>query len=87
MIEAAYAVRYDGEVEQGRTAPLRVHIETETGEMTDVILKATVTPHLSIEGLANEMLGALLAGDLGLPIPKPYFVTVHPSSLPVFRMP
>lgn len=79
VIEAAYAVRYDGEVEQGRTAPLRVHIETETGEMTDVILKATVTPHLSIEGLANEMLGALLAGDLGLPIPKPYFVTVSPE--------
>ncbi len=79
MIETAYAVRYDGEVEQGRTTPLRVHIETEAGETADVILKATIEPHLSVEGLANEMLGALLAGDLDLPIPKPYFVEVSPA--------
>lgn len=79
MIETAFAVRYDGEVEQGRTAPLRVHIETANGESADVILKATVDPHLPVEGLANEMLGALLAGDLDLPIPKPYFVEVSPA--------
>ncbi len=72
----AYAVRYDGEVEQGRTSPLRVHVETEAGESADVILKATSEPHLPIEGLVNEMLGALLAGDLGLPTPKPYFVDI-----------
>ena len=78
MIETAIAVRFDGYVEQGRTGPLRVQIETAQGDYIDVILKIT-GPQLSIEGLANEMLGALLAGDLGIPTPKPFFVELTPE--------
>lgn len=78
MIESAVAVRFDGYVEQGRTGPLRVHVETENGDYVDVILKMT-GPQLSIEGLANEMLGSLLAGDLNIPTPQPYFVTLTPD--------
>lgn len=73
MIETAVAVRFDGYVEQGRTGPLRVHVETAQGDSADVILKIS-GPELSVEGLANEMLGALLAGDLGIPTPQPLFV-------------
>jgi len=79
VIETAYAVRYDGKVEQGRTSPLRVHVETEQGEFVDLILKATVAPHLGVEGLMNEMLGSLLAGDLDLPTPQPFFVELSPD--------
>ena len=79
MIETAHAVRYDGMVEQGRTAPLRVHAEKADGASVDVILKVTDGHHLTIEGLANEMMDSLLAGDLGLPTPQPLFVEVSPE--------
>lgn len=39
MIEFALAVRFDGYVEQGRTGPLRVHVETQNGVYADIILK------------------------------------------------
>ncbi|CAN5234768.1 hypothetical protein BH10PSE3_BH10PSE3_37850 [soil metagenome] len=78
MIESAIAVRFDGYVEQGRTGPLRVHVETSGGEYIDVILKVA-GPQLPIEGLANEMLGSLLAGDLNIPTPQPYFVELLPD--------
>jgi hypothetical protein len=74
VIETAQAVRFSGAVEQGRTGPLRVVAETADGLEVEVILKATGARHLTIEGLANEMLGSLLAGDLGLPTPRPLFV-------------
>lgn len=78
MIESAIAVRFDGYVEQGRTGPLRVHVETAQGEYVDVILKVA-GPELPIEGLANEMLGAVLAGDLNIPTPQPYFIELTPD--------
>ena len=76
VIESAVAVRFDGYVEQGRTGPLRVHVETENGDYVDVILKMA-GPQLPLEGLANEMLGSLLAGDLNIPTPQPYFGSAH----------
>lgn len=79
MIETAQAVRYSGEVEQGRTGPLRVFVETADASKIEVILKATHSHQLTIEGLANEMLGSLLAGDPGLPTPKPLFVELSPE--------
>jgi len=79
VIETAMAVRYYGKVEQGRTAPSRVQAEAVNGASIDVILKATDPYHLTVEGLANEMLGALLAGDLDLPTPRPVFVELSPD--------
>jgi hypothetical protein len=80
LIESAIAVRLDGFVEEGRTGPLRVHVECPDGQGVDVILKST-GPHANEEALVNEMLGSLLAGDLGLPTPTPYFVTLNPDFL------
>jgi hypothetical protein len=74
VIESASAVRYSGKVEQGRTQPLRAFVETSDGSQIEVILKVSDGRHLSIEGLANEMLGSLLAGDLDLPTPRPFLV-------------
>ncbi len=79
MIETAQAVRFSGEVEQGRTQPLRAFVELTDGSRTEVVLKPTSQPHLTTEGLANEMLGSLLAGDLDLPTPRPLFVELSPD--------
>lgn len=78
VIRTALATRVDGEVEQGRTRPLRCAVELADGEERELYLKAT-GPELSVEGLCNEMLGSLLAGDLGLPTPEPFFVELTPE--------
>jgi hypothetical protein len=79
VIETAQAVRFSGKVEQGRTGPLRAFVEAADASQTEVVLKATHSHQLTIEGLANEMLGSLLAGDLGLPTPRPLFVKLSPE--------
>lgn len=85
MIRAAKLNRYDRRTENGRTHPLRVAVQTEDEAEHDVVLKVSGGPENSIEGLANEMLGALLAADLGLPVSEAFFVEIEPdfiASLP-----
>ncbi|MBX7248928.1 MAG: hypothetical protein K1X35_07725 [Caulobacteraceae bacterium] len=85
MIETVEAVRILGEAEQGRTRPLRAAVETATG-VREVYLKIP-GQHLPVEGLVNEMLGSLLAGDLNLPTPQPYFVRIPPELLEALEGP
>ena len=74
LIRYANPVRFDRATENGRTQPLRVTVETDEGHAVDVVMKVSAGAESSIEGLANEMLGSLLAADLGLPITEPFFV-------------
>jgi hypothetical protein len=67
-------VRFDGVATSGRNRPLRVAVETSDGQEHDTYLKASGRPELGIEGLANELLAACLAGDLRLPITEPFLV-------------
>jgi hypothetical protein len=83
VIETARAVRFSGKVEQGRTHPLRAFVETHDGSEVQVVLKATDGRQFGVEGLANEMLGSLLAGDLGLPTPRPMFVELSSEFIAV----
>jgi hypothetical protein len=77
MIRDAVPVRFDRPAESGRTQPLRVTVETPDGEQHEIFLKASASPGLGIEGLANEALAACLAGDLGLPINEPFLVKLN----------
>ena len=79
MIRRAFAIRFNSEAETGRTKPLRVTIETDDGVEHDVFLKVTSGIQIGIEGLVNEMLGSLLAADLGLPVNEPFFVELDPE--------
>ncbi len=74
MIRWAAPVRFDRVADSGRNQPLRVAVETDDGEEHEVFLKASGRPELEIEGLANEVLAACLAGDLGLPVNEPFLV-------------
>jgi hypothetical protein len=76
MIRLATALRFDREAENGRTEPLRISVSTDDGVEQDVVMKIAEGVTVSIEGLANEMLGSLLAADLGLPVNEPFFVTL-----------
>lgn len=78
MIRRAYPSRFDRPAETGRTEPLRISLLTEDGVEHDVVMKVSDGPECSVEGLANEMLGSLLAADLELPINEPFFVELDP---------
>lgn len=85
MIRKADAVRFDGVVTSGRNEPLRVTAEAIDGEELEVFLKPSGRPELGIEGLANELLAACVAGHVGLPICEPVLVEMSPdwiSSIP-----
>ncbi|CAH1666264.1 MULTISPECIES: HipA family kinase [unclassified Chelatococcus] len=45
----------------------------------EVFVKVSSGKECSVEGLMNEMLGALLASDLGLPVNEPFFVELDPD--------
>lgn len=77
MLREVTAIRYDREAEVGRTLPLRVGVEDADGIEHDVILKLSHGPECGVDTLAKEMLGSLLAGDLGLPISEAFFVKIE----------
>lgn len=81
MIRKAEAVRFDGVVDivSGRNQPLKVTVEDAEGQEIDVFLKPSGRPELGIEGLANELLAACVAGSLGLPICEPFLVQMTPE--------
>ncbi|RJT31902.1 hypothetical protein D3227_28110 [Mesorhizobium waimense] len=49
-------------------------METDDGVEHEVVMKVSSGRECSEEGLMNEMLGSLLAADLGLPVNEPFFV-------------
>lgn len=74
MIRRALPQRFDRETENGRTEPLRVSVVTDDDVEHEVVMKLSAGRECSVEGLMNEMLGSLLAADLGLPVNEPFFV-------------
>lgn len=78
MITRADAIRFDRLAEQGRNEPLRVTVEADDGTEIEVFLKPSGRPEIAIEGMANEMFAALIAGHLGLPVCEP--IEVHMSA-------
>lgn len=79
MIRRALPIRFSRLAETGRTKPLRAVVETDDGSEHEVVMKISSGIELGVEGLMNEMLGATLAADLGLPVPEPFFVEISPE--------
>lgn len=78
MLDSLTATRFDRRMTRGRTAPFLLEGESSAGDAVQVIAKFT-SAQLSVEGLVREAFGALLAADLGLPVPLCYRVTVEPD--------
>lgn len=77
MFEQAEAVRYDRMMSKGRTCPLLLECELADGSTVEVIAK--FSKGCSVGGLVREALVAMLASDLGLPVPAPFLVSVSPA--------
>jgi hypothetical protein len=79
MIRRASPLRFDRPAENGRTEPLRMTVETADDVEHEVFVKVSSGRECSVEGLMNEMLGSLLAADLGLPVNEPFLVELDPD--------
>lgn len=87
MIRYADAVRFDRLAEQGRNEPLRVAVEVNGGEELEVFLKPSARPEVGIEGMANELFAACIAGHLGLPTCEPIAVRMSTEWIGSIRDP
>lgn len=80
MLDSLTATRFDRRMTVGRTGPFQLEGETAAGHSVEVVAKFT-SKQLPVEGLIREALSALLAADLGLPVPACYCVSVSPDFL------
>ncbi len=78
MLDSLTATRFDRRITRGRTGPFLLEGETGIGDTAEVITKFT-SDQLTVEGLIRETFGALLAADLGLPVPACYCVALTPD--------
>jgi hypothetical protein len=78
MLDTLIATRFDRPMKRGRTGPFLLEGENSAGNTVEVIAKFTST-QLAVEGLVREAFGAMLASDLGLPVPACYCVTISPD--------
>jgi hypothetical protein len=76
VLNAVTAVRFDGRVQSGKTKPCRLACETAAGEEVEVVAKLSAGCERGVAALVSEAISAVLAADLGLPVPEPYLVTV-----------
>lgn len=76
MFEHVEAIRFDRMMSTGKTKPALLACEGQEGEVEVV---AKFSKGCSTGGLVREALSAMLAADIGLPVPKPYLVEISPE--------
>ena len=79
MLNHVTAVRFDGRVQSGRTAPCRLTCEAADGAEVEVVAKLSDGCDRKVTALAMEAIAAMLAADLDLPVPEPFLVTLEPE--------
>lgn len=85
MLERATAMEYVAAPGNGRTRPAHLVCEKADGSTVELIAKVTAGCDEGVVNLAREVLAACLAGDLGLPIPKPWLVEIPPAFIATMR--
>lgn len=63
----------------GRTKPCLMLCADDDGNIFEAVIKWRGGKEMSERGLVSELMAALLAIDLGLPVPKPFIVEVAPG--------
>ena len=75
MLEELVATTFHRRMDSGRTGPLLLGGEHAEQEI-EVVAKFSKGGDIGAAGLVREALCAMLAADLGLPIPQPFLVRV-----------
>ena len=79
MLSQVTAVRFDGRAMSGRTVPCRLTCEVADGTEVEVVAKFSDGCDRKVTALVMEAISAMLAADLGLPVPEPFLVTLEPD--------
>jgi hypothetical protein len=79
MLDFVIATRFDKRMGSGRTKPILLACERNDGAESEVVAKLSKGCDRGIGGLVAEAIAAMLAADLGLPIPEPFLVHLEPE--------
>lgn len=79
MIGRAQLIRIDRPATHGRTGPILAACEFADEDGIEVFVKLSAGCDQGVTNLAREVVGACLAADLGLPVPKPWLVEIPPD--------
>ncbi len=79
MLARVTAIEHHAMISSGKTQPSRVVCERHDGTTVEVVAKFSAGCEEKETSLAREVIAACLARDLGLPVPEPFLVDVHPS--------
>lgn len=79
MIEVVDATQFHNVVSSGKTKPARLVCEGAEGQSVELIVKLSGACERGVVNLSSEAIGACLAADLGLPVPRPYLVKLDPE--------
>lgn len=74
MLKRISPIQFDLAPKQGRTQPSFITCELADGKAVEVVAKFAGGCDLGNISLAKEVIGACLAGDLGLPVPEPFLI-------------
>jgi hypothetical protein len=72
-------IQYDRAAKNGRTGPLFIACEADDDTPLEVVAKFSGGCDEGNINLAREVIGACLAGDLGLPVPEPFLIEISPE--------
>lgn len=86
VLQTVVASRMIRKMSVGRTGPILLEAEKDDGTLCEVACKFADGRHLTETGLAAEALCAMLAADLGLPVPEPHIVTLDDAFLDALRL-
>jgi hypothetical protein len=76
VLDLVTAIRFDGRVQSGKTMPCKLACETAAGDEVEVVAKLSAGCERGVGALVSEAIAAVLAADLGLPVPEPFLVRV-----------
>ena len=76
MLTRVTAIEHHSLTTSGKTKPSRIVCERDDGTTVEVVAKFSAGCDEKEVSLAREVIAACLAGDLGLPVPKPFLVDV-----------
>jgi hypothetical protein len=79
MLSQVTAIRFDSRVQSGRTVPCRLTCGAADGTEVEVVAKLSDGCDRKVTALVMEAIAAMLAADLGLPVPEPFLVTMEPE--------
>lgn len=77
MLETVTAIRFDRVMSSGRTSPCLMGCFRNDGIEVEVVVKLKAGCGNSTRPLLNEAVAAMLAAELGLPVPEPFVVNIE----------